>query len=324
MCDNVQVLLRFSLIQETAVISPKKKGYNYKKSSFSIKIKIKKSSYKAFSKKNKMLSTTALNQQEDFPVGFAEIKETSDQVNDDTVFYVEWFDNNSEFPSLSTTNDHNLTGGSWELLQRKEMNEDEHTLVPVEGDAWSKLSTPGSKELYADVAEKHADLKPTKRTIQSLWPNIDLKKKEQPKPKDLEEDQPDLGDELITNRKFQSRRSNRMTNRRKLHDLRTVDIHVEGIVRLATTRFGNTNITWVPYEKKPSCLDIEEQKIISEYFDIFDNSKILSKPAVLRYSSRFSHNVKEYAYKYTQRPAYRQAMVPDNCEFSALAKITSK
>lgn len=271
-----------------------------------------------------MLSTTALNQQEDFPVGFAEIKETSDQVNDDTVFYVEWFDNNSEFPSLSTTNDHNLTGGSWELLQRKEMNEDEHTLVPVEGDAWSKLSTPGSKELYADVAEKHADLKPTKRTIQSLWPNIDLKKKEQPKPKDLEEDQPDLGDELITNRKFQSRRSNRMTNRRKLHDLRTVDIHVEGIVRLATTRFGNTNITWVPYEKKPSCLDIEEQKIISEYFDIFDNSKILSKPAVLRYSSRFSHNVKEYAYKYTQRPAYRQAMVPDNCEFSALAKITSK
>ncbi|KAI9362863.1 hypothetical protein BD770DRAFT_381952 [Pilaira anomala] len=276
-----------------------------------------------------MLTTTALNQrEEDFPVGFAEIKETSDEVNDDTVFYVEWFDNNSEFPSLSTTNDHNLTGGAWELLQRKEMNEeeDEHTLVPVEGDAcWSKLSTPGSKELYANVAEKHAELKPTKRIIQPLWPNIDIKKKEQPKTQvDLEEDQPDLGDELITYRKLQSRRSNRMASRRKLHDLRTVDIHVEGIVRLATTRFGNTNITWVPYEKKPSCLDIEEQMMISKYFDIFDNSKILSKPAVLRYSSRFTHNVKEYAYKYTQRPAFRQAMVPDNCEFSALSKITSK
>lgn len=272
-------------------------------------------------------NTPTLTQQEDFPVGFAEQKDTNHQMNDDTVFYVEWLDNSSEFPSLSATNETNFTGGTWELLQRKEINGDEHTLTPVEGDAWSKLSTPGLNELYVDVAEKNTELKPTKRTVQPLWPEMKMKKKTVKETPVSDEDsyQDDLGYELLTNQKTQSRRANRLGNRRHLHDLKTVDIHVEGILKLATTRLGKTNITWVPYEKKTSSsLGREERLAVEEYFNCSMNYAITNKPDALRFTSRFSQNVKRSLHNYSVQNESKRPIFPDNSEFSVHSHIFAK
>ncbi|GAA5803671.1 hypothetical protein EDC94DRAFT_610718 [Helicostylum pulchrum] len=279
-----------------------------------------------------MLSNTTptLTQQEDFPVGFAEHKDTDHQMNDDTVFYVEWLDNSSEFPSLSAPNETNFTRGTWELLQRKEINgEDEHTLIPVEGDAcWSKLSTPGLNELYVDVAEKNAELKPTKRTVQPLWSEMSVKKKTVKQGPVTDEDlyQDDLGSELLNNQKTQSRRANRLGSRRQLHDLKTVDIHVEGILKLATTRLGKTNITWVPYEKKQPAMDREERLAVEEYFYASINHVITSKPDALRFSSRFSQNVKRSLHNYStsNNSESKRPLFPDNSEFSVHSHIFAK
>ncbi|GAA5809772.1 hypothetical protein MFLAVUS_003185 [Mucor flavus] len=271
-------------------------------------------------------TTSTLTQQEDFPVGFAEQKDTNHQMNDDTVFYVEWLDNSSEFPSLSATNETNFTRGTWELLQRKEINGDEHTLTPVEGDAWSKISTPGLNELYVDVAEKNAELKPTKRTVQPLWPEMSIKKKTAKEDPVADEDlyQEDLGYELLTNQKTQSRRANRLSSRRQLHDLKTVDIHVEGILKLATTRLGKTNITWVPYVKKQPSVDKEERLAVEEYFYASINHAITSKPDALRFSSRFSQNVKRSLHNYSVHSESKRPIFPDNSEFSVHSHIFAK
>lgn len=277
-----------------------------------------------------MSALTANLMQEDFPVGFAEQKENHHQIDDNTVFYVEWLDDNAEFPGLSgNTNQNNFTFGNWELLQRKEVNEDEHTLVPVEGDAWSKLTTPETNELYANVTEKNAsELQPTKRVIQSLWSNINNKKNNSKKEEndEINEDtyQDDLAYDLVDIHKSQSRRANRLSAKRQMHDLKTVDIHVEGILRVATSNTGKTAVTWVPYEKKlPTIENNRKKNILDTYVDNLANVRVTNKAQALTFSAKFTHNVKRYSYKYStaafeqpKRPSF-----PDSGEFSVHSAI---
>lgn len=269
-------------------------------------------------------------QQEDFPVGYAEQTEKYHQIDDNTTFYVEWLDDNAEFPGLSNNNNNkNLTSGNWELLQRKECNEEEHTLVPVEDDAWSKLTTPGTNELYANVTEKNAaELQPTKRTIQPLWSNINKKqpsKKEEENKEDIDEDsyQDNLSYDLIDTQKSQSRRANRLSSKRQMHDLKTVDIHVEGILRLATSKLGKTAVTWVPYEKKlPTIDNYSNKNILDTYVDNLANVRVTNKAQALTFSAKFTHNVKRYSYKYSTAPAEpKRAVFPDTSEFSVHSAI---
>ncbi|KAI8876895.1 hypothetical protein K501DRAFT_161598, partial [Backusella circina FSU 941] len=111
-----------------------------------------------------------MSQLQDFPIGFAEQinnNNNKDEQQNDTVFYVEWFDNASEFPGLaSATTKSDLQGGNWELLQRKEtaMEDDEHIILPLKEDAsWSNLNTKKSEKPYAQVAEEAANLGPIQR-----------------------------------------------------------------------------------------------------------------------------------------------------------------
>lgn len=276
-----------------------------------------------------MSALTASLQQEDFPVGFAEQTNNCLPANDDTVFYVEWLDDGSEFPSLSSTKDEsNLTAGTWELLQRKEINDGDHTLIPVEDEAWSKLTTPGTtQELYSQITEKNAsELQPTKRDIQPLWSNISKKKAAKKEEDDeIDEDtyQDDLSYELRSCQKSQSTRANRLSSKRKIHDLKTVDIHVEGIFRLATSNLGKTEVTWVPYEKKLPTIEQRKNKtVLDTYVDNLANFRVSNKAQALTFSARFTHNVKRYTYKYsagpteTKRPAF-----PDVSEFSIHSAI---
>ncbi|CAO3644066.1 unnamed protein product [Mucor hiemalis] len=276
-----------------------------------------------------MPSLTASLQQEDFPVGFAEQTDNYSPTNDDTIFYVEWLDNGSEFPSLtSTANESNLTAGNWELLQRKEINDGDHTLIPVEDDAWSKLTTPGTtQELYSHITEKNAsELQPAKRDIQPLWSNISIKKpakKEEDNEIDEETYQDDLSYELRNVQKSQSTRANRLTNKRKIHDLKTVDIHVEGIFRLATSNLGKTEVTWVPYEKKLPTIEQRKNKtILDTYVDNLANFRVSNKAQALTFSARFTHNVKRYTYKYGAGPSEsKRPVFPDIPEFSIHSAI---
>lgn len=115
---------------------------------------------------------------QDFPIAFAELKEDSS----DTKVYHEWLESSSEFPILpssSSIDEHDLTGGNWELLQRKEINEDEgrHILIPLEEDnEWSKLNITFEKSaLYSEIMEKNAtELQPKTFIIPTIWINKDI------------------------------------------------------------------------------------------------------------------------------------------------------
>ncbi|KAI8641237.1 hypothetical protein BD408DRAFT_320285, partial [Parasitella parasitica] len=100
---------------------------------------------------------------QDFPIGFAENRSQPEEA---TNFYVEWLDNSSEFPGLAAAaslSNANLTTGSWELLQRKELNDQDNIVEEDEG-AWSKISTSEQHPLYAQIVEKNAaELQPPKR-----------------------------------------------------------------------------------------------------------------------------------------------------------------
>jgi hypothetical protein len=278
-------------------------------------------------------ATTVNFQQEEFPVGFAEHKDNYYQIDDNTVFYVEWLDNSSEFPGLSSPNESNLTDGNWELLQRKEVNDEEHSLIPVEDDAWSKLTAPGGEELYANVAEKNAaELQPTKRNIQPLWSNITKKRATNKKDEEvttIDEDvyQDDLAYEILDAHKAQSRRANRMTRKRQVHDLKTVEFHVEGVLRLATSNNGVTDATWVPYENNVKTLDEHSKKnVVDTYVHALSAfSKLTNKSQALTYTAKFTHNVKRYTYKCSSATVDpKRPVFPDNSEFSVHSAIIRK
>ncbi|CAO3637291.1 unnamed protein product [Mucor fragilis] len=256
---------------------------------------------------------SAIHLEQDFPIGFAENR---DQLGETTEYYVEWLDNSAEFPGLaaaSTLNNANLTGGNWELLQRKELNDEDNIVEEDDEGTWSKINTLDQHPLYAQVTEKNAaELQPAKRQIQPLWPVQAARAKPATDDKQdaIDEDtyQDDLGAELIDIHKAQSRRANRMGKLRKYHDLKTIDLHVQGVFRVAYSPKGATNVVWLPY-------DTSDPNAISQH--IF-NMNADPRAQALRYASRFSHNFKKFACKtnHSKHPSF-----PDNGEYSVHSAI---
>jgi hypothetical protein len=260
-------------------------------------------------------------QQETFPVAFAETKDHCQQINDSTVFYVEWLDNSSEFPGLATPTNTNLTGGNWELLQRKEIVEDNeqenHTIEPVE-DSWSKIISAEDHPLYADMVEKNAaELQPTKRIIKPLWSNDQIKRKSQEDITEKNNDddlyEEDLGAELFDDLKSQSRRSNQLSRRRQLHTLKVTDYHVQGILRVATTTKG-----WIhpPITPEGISQGYTFQLLVRE-------AGIVTEAQAKRYNSRHSHNHRRYTWDYyNSNNKFRS--VNDYSEFSVFSPCTKR
>ncbi|KAI8993368.1 hypothetical protein BDB01DRAFT_715895, partial [Pilobolus umbonatus] len=62
--------------------------------------------------------------EQDFPICYAE---EVNHNNSDMIYYIDWLDDNSQFPSLSAPSNSKSTldEGNWELMLRKEMDEDE-------------------------------------------------------------------------------------------------------------------------------------------------------------------------------------------------------
>lgn len=261
----------------------------------------------------------ALQQEQDFPVAFAETTDQIQPIDDSTVFYVEWLDNSSEFPGLSTATNTNLAGGNWELLQRKETIGDEdaaHTVVPVE-DSWSKIASTEDHPLYAAMVEKNAaELQPTKRILQPLWPNVQLKKESQEDAQGGGDDENnvDLGSELLDDVKSQSRRSNRLSRRRNLHYLKVIDYHVEGILRIATTSSKARDPCGMPEGFVHQCnLQITVNR----------NRTVSTEGEAKRYASRCSHQVRKHTCSWLNGNTSFQG-VDDFGEFSVFTPVTKR
>lgn len=246
------------------------------------------------------MTTTA--QQQEFPIAFAEQIDNNNQPS--SQFYVEWLENSSEFPGLAssaTINDLSLSGGNWELLQRKEAIDDDgqHVLIPVEeddDDEWSKLNTTAEKEeLYSEVIEKNAaDLQPKTYTVQPLWTRDKItsakdKEAADGQEEEIQEDDHDenyedyednLGAELVDSVKSQSRRTNRLSNRRKIHDLKVVDTFAKGIHKMATSR-----------GVQPAC---KADGMVTTH----KNMGRSDKANALVMCSKYAHNMKTHAHKY--------------------------
>jgi hypothetical protein len=256
-------------------------------------------------------------QQEDFPVAFAETRDYCQQTDDDsTVFYVEWLDNSSEFPGLATPTNTNLTGGNWELLQRKEVipEETDHAVVPVE-DSWSKIIRAEEHPLYADMVEKNAaELQPKKRVVQPLWPNVQLsnKKSQEDTTEKIDSEElyeQDLGTELYDDLKSQSRRSNYLSRRRNLHTLTVTDYHVQGILRIATRTKG-----WISAPVPEGVVDYSA-------FLTVKMDRTTTEAEAKRYNSRHSHNRKRYTWRLDRK---KPQIVDDLSEFNVLSAIAKR
>lgn len=235
--------------------------------------------------------SSTLTYKQDFPVAFAE------QVQDpsaSTEFYIDWLEDSAEFPVLSSAaaiNDGSYTSGNWELLQRKDILEEEglHVLVPAEEEEeWSKLNAIEKEELYSKIIEKNAqELQPKQYTITSPWSNI---VKESHAVTDDEDEnyvdeEDNLGAELIDTKKSQSRRASRLSNRRKIHDLKAVDIYVRGIYSVATQKGSQSNFVG-------SGDVIGRRDVITNYTLRSDKGNALAM------CSQFSHNMKKRTFKY--------------------------
>ncbi|KAI8644100.1 hypothetical protein BD408DRAFT_413722 [Parasitella parasitica] len=252
-----------------------------------------------------------------FPIGFAENRCLLEEAVE---FYVEWLDDALQFPDLpaaSSLKSKDLAGGGWELIQRKELN-NQPCIVQEDEGAWAKIYTSEQHSLYSQVAVKNADrLWPTKRTIRPLWPIhvAECEKKQNAIDKDKYQD--NLGAELIDTYKSQSRRSNRMARLSQYHNLRTIDIHVEGVFRVATSRKGAIDVTWIPYD--PSIPNV----IVSHHIMHFNEHP---KANMLRYVTKFKHNFKRYALvnaRSSSSTKYRLAF-PDAGEYSVHSSIIKK
>ncbi|KAI8075951.1 uncharacterized protein B0P05DRAFT_547071 [Gilbertella persicaria] len=252
--------------------------------------------------------------EQDFPIGFAETKTD----NNNTEFYVEWLDNSTEFPGL-TTNNTNLDGGNWEILRRKEIQEvDEEQTLEEDGD-WSKINH--DQPLYAQVAEKNAELQPTKRAIQPLWTHSSQKTKVKKEKTEEPEDEEYLAYELNDAHKSQSRRASRLAHLNKLHDLKTVNIHMEGVFRLATSKNGTTaDLVWTPVDKENTNFSL----LNSLQAEHLKELRVTNKAQALSFFARYSHNTKKYNAVHAGVPSTshsKQPLFPDNGEYSVHAPI---
>ncbi|CAO3644070.1 unnamed protein product [Mucor hiemalis] len=257
--------------------------------------------------------STKLTYQQEFPVAFAE------QVQDpsaSTEFYIDWLEDSVEFPVLSSSaaiNDGNYTSGNWELLQRKDIFEEEglHVLVPAEEEEeWSKLNAIEKEELYSKIIEKNAqELQPKQYTITPLWSNITKESHVVADDEDEEyvdeNDDNNLGVELIDTKKSQSRRTSRLSNRRKIHDLKAVDIHVRGIYSIATQKRGQSSSSG--------------DNVIG--FGGYANRS--DKANALALCSQYSHSMKKRTFKYLGS-SNKKISQNEISEYNVHSKITEK
>lgn len=248
---------------------------------------------------------------QDFPVAFAE------EVNypSNTKIYVEWLENSSEFPTLScssATHDTNLDGDNWELLQRKETVEEErHILVPLEDDDEWLNAAFEEDVLYSEVTEKNAtELQPKKLTVKPLWSNevksLIVPTEENDNDDDYE-DEADLGAELMDVKRSQSRRTNKLSHLRRIHDLKTVDNYVHGIYKTATTKGVIKS-------------GAETDRIIKTR----GGHARSDKQNALVLCSKYTHNMNRYTFKYLGMRKRPSTSSKDNCEFSVHSDIIVK
>ncbi|KAG2234127.1 hypothetical protein BDF21DRAFT_405735 [Thamnidium elegans] len=249
------------------------------------------------------------NIKQDFPVAFAE------DINypSNTEMYVEWLENSSEFPTLScpsATHDANLDGDNWELLQRKEtVEEDQHILVPLEDDDEWLNAEFEEDVLYSEVTEKNAtELQPKKRAVKPLWPNENKPLVEPAEENDDDyEDEADLGTELVDLKRSQSRRANKLSRLRRIHDLKTVDNYVHGIYKTATTKGVIKS-------------GAETDRIIKTR----GGHARSDKQNALVLCSKYTHNMNRYTFKYIGMSKRPSVSSKDNCEFSVHSDIIVK
>lgn len=252
-------------------------------------------------------------------VGFAE---ENIQIEDDTVCHVEWLSDTSEFPLLSV---------SKELIQSHHQNYHINKYT-IDSSDENNPDIFFTRDLYSNIAEKnalkletttkhvtHPTLSKNNNNRKNTVKNIVLTKKDF--------DGEDLGSELKEIYKSQKRRVSRFTKRRQLHDLKTVDIYVDDIFRLATASNNQdeTDNTWVLNKKNtPSINQLNKKQ--PTYTDCLSNVvKVPNKSQALIFSAKFSHNVKHYIFKFdvgsvrSKRPIF-----PDNGEFSVHSNIIAR
>ncbi|KAI8991659.1 hypothetical protein BDF20DRAFT_909408 [Mycotypha africana] len=184
--------------------------------------------------------------QQDFPISFAEEMATKTD-SAPNKFYVEWFDNSNEFPTLTSSGSNHLGKmtvpskvGTWELLQKTDLKIDDHQ------------QEQGPQQLYSQMVEKNAtELQPSFRTVQSLHSNPKQKKKSQQDNDVVVEEDPSLNVDLYDIHKSQSRRANRPKH---MKAGRKVDVHIEGTLRLATSRHGKTHFIWIPNDNNSTLI----------------------------------------------------------------------
>lgn len=261
----------------------------------------------------KFLIMSTIQHKQDFPIAFAEEKVDSSP-NNTTEFYVERLENSEEFPGLSSVaiNDHNLTTGNWELLQRKDIfdEDDIHILVPAEEEEeWSTLNAIEKEELYSKIIEKNAqELQPKQYAVQPLWKNekakIGTKASNAITDDEDENYEDDLGAELIDVQKSQSRRANKLSSRRRTHDLKTVDVYVKGIYKIATQ--DGVELPAEAYR------EIRHRSAVNRSDKV--NALVLC--------SRYSHNFKKRTFKYLAVNTKKSTQ--ETSEYSVHSKIIEK
>lgn len=198
----------------------------------------------------------------DFPVGYAEVTEHGDS---DTVYYVEWLDNGSEFPDLtggSNKKHQNNVDPTWELLEHHELDHEDLTLVADE-DNWSKINA-FNKHSYVEVAEKNADeLKPTKRALQPLWPPIPKTAEASTDESNTSEDEDCL--DCYSYHKSQSKTANRSSHLRRLRQLKLADNQFPaGFYQLATSKDGPTED--ITFDDKAAAVKFCSEANLANYY----------------------------------------------------------
>lgn len=263
--------------------------------------------------------------QQDFPIAFAE--QVNNHPSSDVEIYVEWLDNSTEFPTLlssSAVHATQLDGDNWELLQRKEITEDDedrHILVPLEeDDEW--LNTEFEKEvLYSEVTEKNAaELQPKQRTVTSVWVNKDkwkdvLTKEEEDDDNDYEDDEDNI--DLLELSISNSRRANRLSRLRHFRGLKTVDNNYgEGYYKVMTTK---------GLMKSPAAAATGTEingKVRTRGGD-HHGARSDKKNVLGLCSSKYNHHkMNKYTFKYLH--AVPKASTKDNSEFSVHSDIILK
>ncbi|KAI9362862.1 hypothetical protein BD770DRAFT_440799 [Pilaira anomala] len=271
--------------------------------------------------------------QQDFPIAFAE--QVNNHSSSDVEIYVEWLDNSIEFPTLlssSAVHATQLDGDNWELLQRKEVTEDDenrHILVPLEeDDEWLNTEFEKKEVLYSEVTEKNAaELQPKQRTVvTSVWVNKDkwkdvstIQKEEENDDDDYEDDEDDI--DLLEVSKSNSRRANRLSRLRRFRGLKTVDNNYgEGYYKVMTTK---GLLMKPPAAAAAAAPGTEINGKVRTRGGDHHGARSDKKNVLGLCSSKYNHHkMNKYTFKYLH--AVPKTSTKDNSEFSVHSDIILK